>query len=126
MTLIKTFVTKVSTPWGDVYPQAVVGILKVRALTQDSNIAEGLTDQVIVSEGDIIGGTYEAIFFNSAETQAQGKPHRPVQQLEGDRLTEVFTIDAEDDQVKVLLAGQLSGQEKRDNIARVQFIKHFA
>ena len=126
MALVKTFVSKVETPWGDVYPQAVIGIMNVTVMNKSSSIADNINGEVTVTNGDIVGGTFTASFFNSAQTQAQGKPDRPVEQMEDGRLTEVFTIDMEDVQVKQILAGPQNDQDKRDNIARVQFIKHFA
>ena len=125
MEKIKTFVAKIDTPWGDAYPQAVIGVFNVRTVSESSNIADGINGDVVVSEGVAVGGTYQAEYFNSATTQAQGKPERPVVFMENGVLTSVFTIDFDDPQVKQILAGTLSSKDKRDNIARVQLIKHF-
>lgn len=127
MALVKTFVSKVETPWGDVYHQAVVGIVHTEVFNKSSDHADNITGEVTSVEGAVASGTFRAAFFNSAQTQAQNKLDRPVLHVDDDGLvTDVFIIDMDDEQVKQILAGPLTGLEERENIARVQLIKHFA
>jgi hypothetical protein len=100
--------------------------MHVETMCASSSHAESISGELTTAEDVIVGGTFQAAYFNSAQTQALGVPDRPVVHMVDGVLTDVFIIDIDDPQVKQINDGQMSGKEKRDNIARVQLIKHFS
>lgn len=125
MTQVKTFNAKISDEYGGQYPQAIIAIRAFSETSQNTGYSENCTDEYqMESELDAI--TYQANYWYTAQTKAQGRRSRPlVAEVDG-AFTDVFEVDLGNPAVTAVLESNLPHTDKILRAVELDLIRRFA
>ncbi len=123
-TPVKTFFSKVTDEYGGEYPQAFVAVRAFSETSQNTGYSEGCEDDYSI-ESELEAITYQANYWYSEQTKADGKRSRPLVYDDEGTFTDVFVVDLEHPETVQILESAMLPVDKVLHVIKTDMLRRF-